>query len=179
MDQLERTNQLLQSMVALQTEALERQAKFMRLYRTVLIVALLALIVLFAAGSMALFGMNADRYLVSSQMEDFDAEYGGMMSDTDASDSIALGEYRLVRNGTQSLVLGTIVNEGEREIRHIQLEAEFLDAQGELVYECSDYITQPLDPGESENYQMSCGCGDNPLPAHESFAVRVVSAMAY
>ncbi len=92
---------------------------------------------------------------------------------------IEILEQREQNNGEQLLILGKIKNTGNKIASSIQLEAELLDSEGVFVYECSEYISKKLKPGDIENYQIKCGCGDSPLPAYKSITVRVVSASGF
>ena len=113
----------------------------------------------------------------------FDYDDGGVMSsitsDYDRSDQIEIQKYRDQKNGNQVLILGSIMNSGEKKASSIQLEAELKDKDGNFVFECSKYINKTLKPGDIENFQIKCGCGDNPVPEYTKVNVRVVSASGY
>lgn len=81
--------------------------------------------------------------------------------------------------GDRLLILGSIKNISESKASSIQLEAELLNEAGEFVYECTEYINKDLLPGDVENYQISCGCGDAIIPEHTDLSVRVVSVSNY
>ena len=60
-----------------------------------------------------------------------------------------------------------------------QIEAELFDANGVFVYECSDYINVKLAAGQTENYQVKCGCNKNGLPEYDSIKLRITRASIY
>jgi hypothetical protein len=101
------------------------------------------------------------------------------MSDSDKTNQVRIIQFREVKNGKQLLILGTIENTGETPVGSIQIEAELLDSSRQMVFECSEYISKKLKKGENENFQVKCGCGDQPLPEHKSVSVRVVQASNY
>jgi hypothetical protein len=102
-----------------------------------------------------------------------------MMEEFDKTDYIRIVDFRESMNGNQVLILGTIENTGPMAIGSIQIEAELLDAKKVMVFECSEYISKKLKPAEKESFQVKCGCGNQPVPAHDSMTVRVVKASTY
>jgi len=100
-------------------------------------------------------------------------------SNYDRVDQIEISSYREQKNGTQLLILGSVKNIGDTKASSIQLEAELMDESGNFVYECSEYISNDLKPGDVENFQIKCGCGKNPVPKYAKLNVRVVSASGY
>ena len=98
------------------------------------------------------------------------------MSDSDKSGQVKITQFREVENGKQLLILGTVENTGETPVGSIRVEAELLDGNKQMVFECSEYISKKLKKGEKENFQIKCGCGDQPAPEHKSVSVRVVGA---
>lgn len=98
------------------------------------------------------------------------------MSDSDKSGQVKIAQFREVKNGKQLLILGTVENTGETPVGSIRVEAELLDGNKQMVFECSEYISKKLKKGEKENFQIKCGCGDQPAPDHKSVSVRVVGA---
>ena len=105
--------------------------------------------------------------------EDFTED---MMSEFDVTSQIAVVDYREVQNGSQLLIMGSIENKGPESAGSVQLEAELFDEAGVMVYECSEHVGSKLESGVKENFQIKCGCGDNPVPEHKTVTVRVVSA---
>jgi hypothetical protein len=102
-----------------------------------------------------------------------------MMADTDKTSQVRIASYREVKNGKQLLILGTVENTGESQAGSIRIEAELLDGNKQMVFECSEYISKKLKKGEEENFQVKCGCGDQAVPEHKSVSVRVVQASSY
>lgn len=113
----------------------------------------------------------------------FDDESGGMLSDLKSDEDdlkrIKILNFREQPNGNRLLILGSIENISEDKASSIQLEAELTNLNGEFVYECSEYISKNLMPGEKENFQIRCGCGDTPMPKYSDLSVRVVSISNY
>jgi hypothetical protein len=92
------------------------------------------------------------------------------------SENIKIKSYKDASDNNKLLLLGTIVNEGEVNVSSIQLEAELIDDKGDFVYECSAYISRTLEPKESENFQIKCGCKDGDIPKYSNINIRVVNA---
>ncbi|MCU7930716.1 MAG: FxLYD domain-containing protein [Candidatus Thiodiazotropha sp. (ex Codakia rugifera)] len=114
---------------------------------------------------------------IPSMMED--SLENNSLSEFDKTNQIKVLEYREELSGKQLLILGSIKNEGTGKASSIRLEAELLDSDGRFVFECSEYINKKLKPGETEYFQIKCGCGDTVAPEHSSITVRVVSASNY
>jgi hypothetical protein len=101
------------------------------------------------------------------------------MDETDKTGLVNILQYHESKNGEQLLILGVIENTGSSSVGSIRLEAELLDDEQQMVYECSEYISKKLKAGEKENFQITCGCGSQPIPEHKSVSLRVVSASSY
>ncbi|MCP4492640.1 MAG: hypothetical protein GY820_35830 [Gammaproteobacteria bacterium] len=135
------------------------------------------LVVLYSGTALTMLAMP-------SMMEaSFESEDGSVMSSLtsnfDRAEQIKINNYREQKNGNQLLILGSIVNKGDKKASSIQLEAELTDEGGNFVYECSEYISNDLKPGDIENFQIKCGCGKNPVPEYANVNVRVISARGY
>ena len=104
--------------------------------------------------------------------------FSGITSNFDSKKLIIIEKYREQPRGNKLIILGSIKNESGKKASSIQLEAELYN-NNEFVFECSEYISKSLKPGESENFQINCGCGKNPIPAHDKTDIRVVSASNY
>ena len=115
----------------------------------------------------------------SAAMEAADDGMAQYMADKDKTDLIKITGIRETRNGKQLLILGTVETTGEGQVSAIQLEAELLDDEQLMVYECSEYISKKLQTGEKENFQIKCGCSEQGVPDYASVSVRVVSASDY
>ena len=111
-----------------------------------------------------------------SEMDSEDSLTRFGFSSYDMSDEIEIQSHRVQREVNRVLVLGSIINNAEKSASSIQIEAELMNENGEFVYECSDYISQKIRPGQAENFQINCGCGDNPMPEFSTINVRVTSA---
>lgn len=127
-------------------------------------------IVNYAGTYLAMFAMPS---FMEENMEE------ALFSDYDKSNQIKLLEQREEMSGKHLLILGSIKNEGSLQVGSIRLEAELYDEQGSFVFECSEYVNKKLAPGETENFQIRCGCGDTVAPEHASVSVRVVSASSF
>lgn len=99
--------------------------------------------------------------------------------DFDDTEGLELGRWRTAPHGKRLLILGSVRNTRDSEVGSVQVEAEFFDVDGAYVYECSEYIRGDLQPGATENYQITCGCRNASLPDHERIEVRIVSASTF
>lgn len=102
-----------------------------------------------------------------------------MVAENDRTSQIRITSFREAKNGKQLLILGAVENTGESQVGSIRIEAELLDDNKQMVFECSEYISKKLNKGEKENFQVKCGCGDQAAPEHKSVNVRVVQASNY
>jgi hypothetical protein len=87
--------------------------------------------------------------------------------------------YEDKTKGGQLLILGSIRNNGSKPASSIQLEAELFDVNDKFVYECTEYISNEVMSGESENFQIKCGCRDSQLPEYSSINIRVIGAHSF
>lgn len=130
---------------------------------------------------MAIPSMMASSFDEGLGAENIDESFdmSGFTNNLDVTSNISIEKYNENKHGEQLFILGSIVNNGKKQASSIQLEAELKDSKGQFVYECSEYINRKLKPGESENFQIKCGCGKTPLPEYASISVRVVGASSY
>lgn len=99
-----------------------------------------------------------------------------MTSQIDAKKQIEIVSYEDKTKDGQLLILGSIKNNGAKSASSIQLEAELFDDNDKFVYECTEYVSNNVMPGESENFQIKCGCIDSQLPKYSSLKIRVINA---
>lgn len=111
--------------------------------------------------------------------DDASAIIPGVAGADERIEKLVVLETRESQNGTQMVILGSLRNDSDDSIGGIQLEAELTDATGKFVYECSEYMSGKLKAGATEAFQIACGCGSNPAPAHAAFTVRVVSTSSF
>jgi hypothetical protein len=91
------------------------------------------------------------------------------------SEQIIINEYKDVYTGNQVTITGSLTNTADAPANSIELEAEMYDAKGEFVYECSEYVSETVEAGETENFQIKCGgCSDKLIPEYDSVKVSVV-----
>jgi hypothetical protein len=108
---------------------------------------------------------------------DFISEY---MDDSDLTSQIEILSHReQPMDGGPLLILGRLKNTGIKTVNSVHLEVELMNENQEMVYECSDYISQRLKPGAEENFQVKCGCNNIVLPQHDSYTLRVTKANNY
>lgn len=136
-----------------------------------IIVYLIGMLVVFAVPSL-MSSSQFDDDIVADAKETVDK----MVAEHDKTNQIRIVNYREVKNGNQVFILGSVENTGADTVGSIQLEAELLDDAKQMVFECSQYISKKLKQGETENFQIKCGCGHERIPEHKSVNVRVVSA---
>lgn len=112
-------------------------------------------------------------------MEGAEGVMSDFTSDYDVIEQIKIEKYRQESRGNKLFILGAIKNVGNKKASSIQLEAELLNQEGEFVFECSEYISRSLQPQDVENFQITCGCGKNPIPAFSDISLRVVNASTF
>ena len=134
---------------------------------------IIPIVAAFLGGSVLMFAIPSFWQAQGTEMAE------KMMADLDKADHIRIVDFREAANGSQLLILGTIENTGPMAIGSIQIEAELLDDKKAMVFECSEYVSKKLKPTEKERFQVKCGCGNQPVPAHNSINLRVVKASTY
>jgi hypothetical protein len=102
-----------------------------------------------------------------------------VMAPPDETSKVRIVDFREVRNGNRLLILGSVRNTGAAPVGSIQIEAELLDAAKKLVLECAADIARRLKPRESENFQVICDYGQQPVPKYQSVELRVINASGY
>lgn len=117
--------------------------------------------------------------MVEKSMEGAEGVMSDFTSDYDVIEQIKIEKYRQESRGNKLFILGAIKNVGNKKASSIQLEAELLNQEGEFVFECSEYISRSLQPQDVENFQITCGCGKNPIPAFSDISLRVVNASTF
>ena len=115
----------------------------------------------------------------SSAVEDAAELAETLVPDSDRSSQVKIRQFREAKNGKQLLILGIVENTGGTSVGSIRVEAELLDGRKQLVFECSEYISRKLSKGDQENFQIKCGCNNQPVPNYASISVRVVSAHGF
>ena len=115
----------------------------------------------------------------SGAAESSNASMESYLSESEQTNQVKITQFREVPRGKQLLILGVVENTGNKSVRSVQIEAELLDDKKQMVYECSTYISKRLQKGERENFQINCGCGEQPAPAHKEITVRVVTASVF
>lgn len=114
-----------------------------------------------------------------AQMSMLSAYTEASYSPASAAKDIVVKEFRDQKLGNKINIVGTLVNNGDKAIGSISLEAEFFNAKGEFVYERSEYITNKIPAKGTENFQITCGCSDQVFPEYETVTVKVVDAGGY
>lgn len=126
------------------------------------------------------FFSSASMFLMPSLWQSQGSEMAEkMMSEMEKTDQVRIKDFRESANGNQILIIGSVENTGSTPVGSIQIEVELFDEKKQMVFECSEYISRKLKPAEEERFQVKCGCGNQPVPAHESVTVRVVKASSY
>jgi hypothetical protein len=90
---------------------------------------------------------------------------------------VRVASHRVERRNGDTIVLGTLRNEGEAPVSSVRVEAAHYDAGGRLVDLCGWYIAPRLAPGEDKPFKVACGgTPDRPSPESASVKLRVVEA---
>lgn len=106
-------------------------------------------------------------------------EFDYLPTRADLAKDIVVESFHDVRNGKKVMILGVVANKGKDTVTSTTVEAEFFNDKGEFVYEKSTYIRKRLKPDDRENFQITCGCGDEDFPAYAKVTVRIVEANNY
>jgi hypothetical protein len=115
----------------------------------------------------------------SSVMEEGMESVEQYIEESDKISQIKILKYSEKTHNEQLIILGVIENVGSTNVSSIRLEAELLDDNKEMVYECSEYISKKIKGGEKENFQIKCGCSGQSVPKYTSVSLRVVGASNY
>lgn len=109
---------------------------------------------------------------VSNTMNEISDPFKG----DEAVGQLKIQNYRESIVGSRYIILGSVENTGSKVVKSLSLEAELMDENGQMVYECSEHISGDLKEGEAENFQISCGCGDQQIPDHKTVNVKIADA---
>ncbi len=82
-------------------------------------------------------------------------------------------EHKDIRDANKLIVVGSLINKNEKNVKSISLEAEFFKI-GKFVEECTEYINASLKKGEIENFIVACGgCNDYVPPEYDTYTLTV------
>ena len=85
--------------------------------------------------------------------------------------------HRVERRNGDTVVLGTLRNDGDATVGSVRVEAAHYDAGGRLVDVCGWYIAPRLAPGEEKPFKVACGgTPEKPAPESASVKLRLVEA---
>lgn len=85
-----------------------------------------------------------------------------------------------INSGFSLDIVGTIKNNDKKEFRSIELEAELFDAEGNFIYECTEYLHELLPVGGSVNFKVSCNpLGKELMETYKSFQLRITHIGVY
>lgn len=88
---------------------------------------------------------------------------------------LAIESHRAVISGLGIEMLGTLTNNSDNEYRSVELEAELFDSHNKFIYECKEYLHEPMPPASSLNFKVSCHpLGKDVKEAYETYKLRVV-----
>lgn len=91
---------------------------------------------------------------------------------------ISLSAHETTKQQGQLLITGSFINKAKVAVNTVEIEAE-LFYQDNFVYECSSYINMSIEPEQSENYMIRCGCKDSETPEFDQIKVKVTRASSY
>jgi hypothetical protein len=115
----------------------------------------------------------AERYWTARSVEGLPAAY------EDARDAtlkdLVLSDLDERKDDLRVSIVGTVKNTGAKRARNVQIEAELFQ-KGKFVDQYSTYVSGSIEPGESRNFKINCGCKDTPPADHDSYKVHVRSA---
>lgn len=105
-----------------------------------------------------------------SFMKNYDSEEGKLVIENEKNERFKDG----------IIITGVLKNTDEIKWSGINLELELFDKQGNFVHECSEYISQTIEPGMSENFKVTCkGCKKTNIPEFATWKLKVVNAHSY
>ncbi len=80
----------------------------------------------------------------------------------------------VVSGGLGLEIIGTLKNNSSNVYRSAELEAELFDKEGKFIYECKEYIHEPIGAGNSINFKISCRpLGKEITEAYASYKMKV------
>jgi hypothetical protein len=96
-----------------------------------------------------------------------------------SAEGVKISHHEIVVRGDEIVVIGKLKNEGKTTARNFSLEVELFDKDKKFVDVCREsFYSSTVNSGEERNFKVSCGgCRNRPVPAHDSYTVRVVSSM--
>ena len=114
-------------------------------------------------------------YLVVMQIEMRRSEaaierMSGSMENS-ATDFVLSDVQELKHDGVTSII-GSIKNTGKAKARSLQIQANLFN-HGTFVDQYSTYIAGSIDPGQSRNFKIACGCNAPPAE-HDSYKLEAI-----
>ncbi|MET0049936.1 MAG: FxLYD domain-containing protein [Candidatus Thiodiazotropha sp.] len=99
------------------------------------------IVVMYGGRMITVFAMSSVKPAITSQI--------------DAKKHIEIISYEDKTKDGQLLILGSLKNNGSASTSSIQLEAELFDNNDKFVYECTEYVSNDVPSGETENFQIN------------------------
>lgn len=94
---------------------------------------------------------------------------------SNASENVAITSHKEIKRDGVTYVLGTLKNQGTQDVRSVNIEADFFDANGNFVEQCSEFVAGSIKPSETRNFKISCSNCKNPSAVeHASYKLRIV-----
>ncbi len=97
--------------------------------------------------------------------------------DEDAKLVITSHSERIIDNSL--IIIGTFENQGKNTWKHIQLEAEMYDDQGNFINECIGSVSSKIAPSQSENFKIkfSSECSyKSDFPEYKNIVLKIKDA---
>ena len=88
-----------------------------------------------------------------------------------AADFVLSDVQELKHDGVTSII-GSVKNTGKAKARSLQIQANLFN-HGKFVDQYSTYIAGSIDPGQSRNFKIACGCNAPPAE-HDSYKLEAI-----
>ena len=83
-------------------------------------------------------------------------------------------------NSQQFLLLGEVINDGDKDWSSIDIKAELFDENNVFIEECKHYVNEKVTAGSKVNFKLNCSqCSTIQLEKYASYQVKITDASYY
>ena len=116
------------------------------------------------------------KYVFEDQVRE--ATFGSNWKEYSEDAGLVITEHNPIYTENSVEFIGVVANNGTDTWDSISIEIELFDKDGKFMDECSEYISSPLSPSESENFKASCGgCEKRPIADFDHYEIHIVDAI--
>ena len=117
------------------------------------------------------------KYVFEDQVREATSPFGSNWKEYSEDTGLVITEHKPIYTENSVEFIGVVANNGTDTWDMISIEIELFDKDGKFMDECSEYISSPLSPSESENFKASCGgCEKRQIADFDHYEIHIKDA---